>query len=104
MEHLLWVEKHRPQTVEDCILPERLKAVFQEYVNQKQIPNLLLAGGAGVGKTTIAKALCNEVGCDFLVINGSDESGIDVFRTKIDRKSTRLNSSHVSESRMPSSA
>ena len=83
MEHLLWVEKHRPQTVEDCILPERLKAVFQEYVNQKQIPNLLLAGGAGVGKTTIAKALCNEVGCDFLVINGSDESGIDVFRTKI---------------------
>ena len=83
MEHLLWTEKYRPQTVEDCILPERLKAVFQEYANQKQIPNLLLAGGAGVGKTTIAKALCNEVGCDFMVINGSDESGIDVFRTKI---------------------
>ncbi len=83
MEHLLWTEKYRPQTVEDCILPERLKAVFQEYVNQKQIPNLLLAGGAGVGKTTIAKALCNEVGCDYMIINGSDESGIDVFRTKI---------------------
>ena len=83
MEHLLWTEKYRPQTVEDCILPERLKAVFQEYVNQKQIPNLLLAGGAGVGKTTIAKALCNEVGCDFMIINGSDESGIDTFRTKI---------------------
>ena len=83
MNHLLWVEKHRPQTVSDCILPERLKTVFQEYVNQKQIPNLLLSGGAGVGKTTIAKAMCNEIGCDYMVINGSDESGIDVFRTKI---------------------
>jgi len=83
MEHLLWTEKYRPQTVSDCILPERLKTVFQEYVNQKQIPNLLLSGGAGVGKTTIAKAMCNEIGCDYMVINGSDESGIDVFRTKI---------------------
>ena len=83
MEHLLWTEKYRPQTVDDCILPDRLKKPFQEYVNQKQIPNLLLAGGAGVGKTTIAKAMCNEIGCDFMVINGSDESGIDTFRTKI---------------------
>ena len=83
MEHLLWTEKYRPQTVDDCILPDRLKQPFQEYVNQKQIPNLLLAGGAGVGKTTIAKAMCNEIGCDFMVINGSDESGIDNFRTKI---------------------
>ena len=83
MEHLLWTEKYRPQTVEDCVLPDRLKKPFQEYVNQKNIPNLLLAGGAGVGKTTVAKALCNEVGCDYLVINGSDESGIDTFRTKI---------------------
>jgi DNA polymerase III delta prime subunit len=83
MEHLLWTEKYRPQTVEDCILPSRLKQPFQEYVNQKQIPNLLLAGGAGVGKTTVAKAMCNEIGCDFMVINGSDESGIDIFRTKI---------------------
>jgi len=83
MEHLLWTERYRPQTVEDCILPERLKVLFQEYVNQKQIPNLLLTGGAGVGKTTIAKAMCNEIGCDYMVINGSDESGIDVFRNKI---------------------
>ena len=83
MEHLLWTERYRPKTVEDCILPSRLKQPFQEYVNQKQIPNLLLTGGAGVGKTTIAKALCNEIGCDFMVINGSDESGIDIFRTKI---------------------
>jgi DNA polymerase III delta prime subunit len=83
MEHLLWTEKYRPQTVEDCILPDRLKKPFQEYVNQKNIPNLLLSGGAGVGKTTVAKAMCNEIGCDFMVINGSDESGIDTFRTKI---------------------
>ena len=83
MEHLLWTEKYRPKTIEDCILPERLKLPFQEYVNQRKIPNLLLAGGAGVGKTTVAKALCNEVGCDYIVINGSDESGIDTFRTKI---------------------
>lgn len=83
MEHLLWTEKYRPKKIEDCILPERLKKPFQEYVNQGSIPNLLLAGGAGVGKTTVAKAMCEEVGCDYMVINGSDESGIDIFRTKI---------------------
>jgi DNA polymerase III delta prime subunit len=83
MEHLLWTEKYRPKTIEDCILPERLKKPFQEYVNSNNIPNLLLAGGAGVGKTTVAKAMCEEIGCDYIVINGSDESGIDVFRTKI---------------------
>ena len=83
MEHLLWVEKYRPKRVEDCILPDTIKSTFQEYVNKKEIPNLLLSGSAGVGKTTIAKALCEEVGCDYIVINGSDESGIDVLRTKI---------------------
>lgn len=83
MEHLLWVEKYRPSKVEDCILPDALKKTFQEYVNRKEIPNLLLSGTAGVGKTTVAKALCEEVGCDYIVINGSDESGIDVLRTKI---------------------
>ena len=83
MEHLLWVEKYRPKTIQDCILPDAIKSTFQEYVNRKEIPNLLLSGSAGVGKTTIAKALCNEVGCDYIVINGSDESGIDVLRTKI---------------------
>jgi DNA polymerase III delta prime subunit len=83
MNHLLWVEKYRPQKVEDCILPESIKATFQEYVNKKEIPNLLLSGTAGVGKTTVAKALCNEVGCDYIIINGSDESGIDVLRNKI---------------------
>lgn len=83
MEHLLWTEKYRPKTIEDCVLPERLKKPFQEYVKQKNIPNLLLAGGAGVGKTTVAKAMCEEIGCDYIVINGSDESGIDTFRNKI---------------------
>lgn len=83
MKQLLWTEKYRPQIIEDCILPERLKKPFQEYVNQKNIPNLLLSGGAGVGKTTVAKAMCNEIGCDYMIINGSDESGIDTFRTKI---------------------
>lgn len=83
MEHLLWTEKFRPKTIDECILPERLKQPFLEYVKQKQIPNLLLSGGAGVGKTTVAKAMCNEIGCDYIMINGSDESGIDTFRTKI---------------------
>lgn len=82
-EQLLWVEKYRPHTIADCILPETIKGTFQEYVNRKEIPNLLLAGSAGVGKTTVAKALCEEVGCDYIVINGSDESGIDTFRNKI---------------------
>jgi DNA polymerase III delta prime subunit len=80
---MLWVEKYRPHKIEDCILPESIKSTFQEYVNRKEIPNLLLAGSAGVGKTTIAKALCEEVGCDYIIINGSDESGIDTFRNKI---------------------
>ena len=83
MEHLLWVEKYRPAKVEDCILPDAIKSTFMDYVARKEIPNLLLSGTAGVGKTTIAKALCQEVGCDWLLINGSDESGIDVLRTKI---------------------
>ena len=84
MEHLLWTEKYRPKKIEDCILPERLKKPFQEYVNQSNIPNLLLSVGAGVGKTTVAKAMCEEIGCDVMVINGSDEGRlIDTFRTKI---------------------
>ena len=90
MDHLLWCEKYRPKTVSDCILPDRLKKPFQEYVNQKQIPNLLLSGGAGVGKTTVAKAMCEEIGCDYMVINGSDESGIDTFRTKIKNYASSL--------------
>jgi DNA polymerase III delta prime subunit len=82
-EHMLWVEKYRPQTIEDCILNDNLKKTFQEFVNLKKIPNLLLCGTAGVGKTTVARALCNEVGCDYIIINGSDENGVDAVRNKI---------------------
>lgn len=82
-EHMLWIEKYRPQTIEDCILPDALKNTFQEYVTRKEIPNLLLCGTAGVGKTTVARALCQEVGCDYIIINGSDENGVDAVRTKI---------------------
>lgn len=83
MEQYLFVEKYRPKKVEDCILPKDIKDIFQEFVNKKEIPNLLLTGGPGVGKTTIARAICEQIGCDYIVINGSDERGIDVLRTKI---------------------
>ena len=69
----LWVEKYRPRTIEECILPEDTKKVFKGFLEQGEIPNLLLSGSAGVGKTTIAKALCDELGADSYVINGSDE-------------------------------
>ena len=73
MNDFLWVEKYRPQKVEDCILPTDVKNTFKSFIEQGEIPNLLLSGTAGVGKTTIAKALCNELGVDSYVINGSDE-------------------------------
>ena len=69
----LFVEKYRPKTIEDCILPEGIKKTFQDFLNKGEIPNMLLAGPAGCGKTTVAKALCNQLGVDFYVINGSDE-------------------------------
>jgi len=72
-DEFLWVEKYRPKKIEDCILPSGIKDTFQQFVNRGEIPNLLLAGPAGCGKTTVAKALCHELGVDFYVINGSDE-------------------------------
>jgi len=69
----LWVAKYAPKTIEDCILPESTKKTFQEFLNRGEIPNMLLAGPPGIGKTTVAKALCNEMGVDVYVINGSDE-------------------------------
>ena len=83
MSEFLYVEKYRPHKIEDCILPDRLKKVFQEYVTEGNIPNLMLTGTAGCGKTTVAKAMCEEIGCNFLFINSSDERGIDMLRTKI---------------------
>jgi len=82
-EQFLWVEKYRPRKVSECILPQHLLNTFQEFVDKGNIPNMLLTGSAGTGKTTIARAVCEELGCDYIVINGSEESGIDVLRTKI---------------------
>jgi DNA polymerase III delta prime subunit len=79
----LFVEKYRPKTVRDCILPDRIKKTFQDYVDRKQIPNLLLSGPPGIGKTTVAIALCEEIGVSWMMINSSDERGIDTLRTKI---------------------
>ena len=72
-DEFLWVEKYRPKTIEDCILPTNIKKTFQDFLDKGEVPNLLLAGPAGCGKTTVAKALCNELGVDVYVINGSDE-------------------------------
>jgi len=83
VQEYLWVEKYRPQKIDDCILPKQLKDTFKEFIGSGELPNFLFAGGPGIGKTTVAKALCNEVGAEFLLINGSEESGIDTLRTKI---------------------
>ena len=72
-DEFLWVEKYRPKTIEDCILTESIKKTFNDFLDKGEIPNLLLCGPPGIGKTTVAKALCNELGVDFYVINGSDE-------------------------------
>jgi len=83
MDMFLWVEQYRPKTVDDCVLPQNLKNTFKEFVEQGNIPNVILSGGPGVGKTTIAKAVLDEIGATYMMINGSEESGIDVLRTKI---------------------
>jgi replication-associated recombination protein RarA len=82
-DQFLWVEKYRPRKLDECILPVDQKKVFQDMVEKDEIQNMLLCGSAGVGKTTIARALCEELGTDYIIINGSEESGIDVLRTKI---------------------
>lgn len=83
LQDFLWVEKYRPKTVQETILPEELKATFQSFVDQKNVPNLILAGGAGMGKTTIAKAMLEELGCNYIVINGSMNGNIDTLRNEI---------------------
>jgi len=80
---ILWVEKYRPSKISDCILTDDLKTTFQTFVNEGHVPNLLLSGGPGVGKTTIAKAMLKELDATYMMINGSEESGIDVLRNKI---------------------
>ena len=84
MAENLWVEKYRPRKIDDCILTSELKETFKQFVNQKELPNLLLSGTAGTGKTTVARALCEELGVDYIIINGSDEGRqIDTLRHKI---------------------
>jgi DNA polymerase III delta prime subunit len=83
LQNLLWVEKYRPKRVQDCVLPSGIKKTFQEMVDNGEVHNLLLSGTAGTGKTTIAKALCEELGCDYLLINCSEDGNIDTLRTKI---------------------
>ena len=82
-ETFLWCEQYRPKDVESCILPKNLKNTFSEFIQNGQIPNLILTGGSGVGKTTVAKAMLEELDATYMMINGSEESGIDVLRTKI---------------------
>jgi len=82
-EHFLWVEKYRPKTIDECILPKEQKEYFKNLVKNGEIQNMLLCGTAGTGKTTVARALCEELNSDYIIINGSEESGIDVLRTKI---------------------
>lgn len=81
----LWVEKYRPATIVDTVLPEKLKSVFSNIVQSGELPNMLFTGTAGLGKTTVAKALCNELDLDWIMINGSEEGNIDTLRTKIKR-------------------
>ena len=83
METFLWVEEYRPKDVKSCVLPKNLKDTFLEFIKKGNVPNLILSGGPGVGKTTIAKAVLDELNCTNIMINGSEESGIDVLRTKI---------------------
>ena len=84
MSEYLWVEKYRPKRIEDCILSQDIKETFSQFLSQKEIPNLLLSGTAGTGKTTVARALCEELGADYIIINGSDEGRqIDTLRHKI---------------------
>ena len=81
MSDFIWVEKYRPQQIDECILPDHIKKTFQDFVNQGEIPNMLLSGPPGIGKTTVAKALCKQLGVDYYVINGSDEGRfLDTFR------------------------
>ena len=82
-DQFLWVEKYRPQSIEECILPNTLKTTFKEMLEGGELQNLLLSGSAGCGKTTVAKALCNEIGADYIVINCSEDGNIDTLRTTI---------------------
>ena len=91
MADFLWVEQYRPKTIEDCILPEDTKKTFLEFLDKKELPNMLLTGTAGTGKTTVARALCEQLNLDYIIINGSDEGRqIDTLRHKIKNFATTV--------------
>ena len=83
MSEYLWVEKYRPRSIKECVLPQNLKDIFQAFIDREEIPNLLLSGGPGIGKTTVARALLNELDLDYIIINGSMKGNIDTLRTEI---------------------
>ena len=90
-KEFLWVEKYRPNIIDDCILPQTIKEVFKGFVKQGELPNLMLSGTAGVGKTTIAKALCDEIGASYIIINGSDEGRfLDTVRNRVRQFATTV--------------
>ena len=82
-DDFLWVEKYRPRTIADTCLPVALKNTLQKVIDSGEVPNMIFSGTAGLGKTTAAKAICNELGLDYIIINGSEEGGIDTLRGKI---------------------
>ena len=82
-DEFVWCQKYRPRTIDDCILPKSMKDTFSEFVSNGDIPNLLFSGSAGTGKTTVARALCEELGCDYIIINGSESGNIDTLRNDI---------------------
>jgi DNA polymerase III delta prime subunit len=89
-KEFLWVEIYRPRKVQDCIIPDATKSIFQAYVDKKQVQNLILSGVPGTGKTTVARAMCEEIGLDYILINGSVERGIDSIRTKVQEFGTSV--------------
>ena len=88
----LWVERYRPQSIDDVIISDELKATFNKFVEDGEFPNLLLSGSQGTGKTTLAKALCNDLGWDYLILNGSDsaQTGVEALRTTITQFATSM--------------
>ena len=89
-DEFLWSQKYRPKTVAETILPSQLKAAFQSYVDQKNVPNLILAGSAGAGKTTVARAMLEELGCDYIILNGSLNVNVDALRVDITNFATSV--------------